>query len=314
MTKPKQKTKTPLPPRDAEGQWAFWPKRQVPDSSAIRRGVLCVHGIGSGTGAERMGYSAKLRRLVLPGVSADEAKPHWHECIWEDLSDAMDAQLASIIREMARGPLMDGILEKSRTAMGIARFLGLGSEGGKYRKMMDGMTRDIAARFVITMLDFGLDYCLYFDSGHGRRIRERLRECIADAAKNHPGGIVIFAHSLGSVIAYDVFNEAHRQGESLPVAAFISCGSPLAWTLKLRDSLGKTEGDDGGIGGIPWTNLYYREDFVPLYKPLPADRFPEAENIALHLPKRATPRTAHNAYWRDHEAAIAVRKAVEGNS
>ena len=97
----------------------------------------------------------------------------------------------------------------------------------------------------------------------------------------------------------------------MPVAAFVSCGSPLAWTVKLREALGKAEGAIGAIGGIQWTNLYYKEDFVPLYKPLPGDRFPEAGNIVLPLPKRATPRTAHNAYWRDPEVARIVREAVE---
>ena len=298
--------------RDAEGQWALWPKRRSPDPATLRRGVLCVHGIGGGTGEERAGYSAKLRRLVLPGLSADEAASVWRECVWEDLSDAMDAQLASVVREMARGPLMDGLIEKSRKARGIAKFLGLGGESGRYLKMMDGMTREMAAGFVVKMLDFGLDYCLYFDSEHGRRIRQRLAESIADAAKSHPGGIVLFAHSLGSVIAYDVLAEAHRRGEALPIAAFVSCGSPLVWTLKLRDALGKSDGGTSSVGAIPWTNLYYKEDFVPLYKPLPSDRFPEAENISLPLPKRATPRTAHNAYWRDPAVGEIVTDALKG--
>lgn len=298
-------------PRDAEGQWAFWPRRHALDPSTLRRGVLCVHGIGGGTGAERKGYSSKLRRLAFPKISDGDATMVWHECVWEDLSDAMDAQLASVIREMARGPLMDGLIEKSRKARGIARFLGLGGDGGKYLRMMDRMTREMAAGFVIKMLDFGLDYCLYFDTCHGRLIRERLRESIADAANGRPGGIVLCAHSLGSVIAYDVLCEAHRAGTRLPVASFISCGSPLEWTLRLRAALGgdgTSALDD--IGAIPWTNIYYREDCVCLYKPLPADRFPEVHNIILPLPKRATARTAHNAYWRDGEVARIVREAI----
>ena len=311
MKKPNSKTKAAQLPRDAEAQWAFWPKHRELDPSEIRHGILCVHGIGGGTGTERRGYSVKLRRLVLPGVSADEAEAVWHECVWEDLSDAMDAQLASVIREMARGPLMDGLLEKSRKVRGLARFLGLGGESGKYLRMMDGMTREMAAGFVVKMLDFGLDYCLYFDTDHGRRIRQRLRESIGEAAARHPDGLILFAHSLGSVIAYDVLAEAHREGEQLPVAAFISCGTPLEWTLRLRASLCEPDCSGQSVG-VPWANLYYREDYVPLYKPLPADRFPEAVNIALPLPKRATPRTAHNAYWRAPEVAKIVWDVLHG--
>lgn len=295
--------------RDAEGQWALWPRRPVPDPASFRRGVLCVHGIGGGTGSERRGFSEKLRRLVFPDLSETDAASVWRECVWEGLSDEMDSQLASVIREMACGPLMDGLIEKSRKARGVARFLGLGGEGGKYLRMMDRMTREMAAGFVIKMLDFGLDYCLYFDTCHGRLIRERLMKSIADAANGRPGGIVLFAHSLGSVIAYDVLCEARRAGTRLPVAGFISCGSPLEWTLRLRAALG---GDGtsatNGIGTIPWTNIYYREDCVCLYKPLPANRFPEARNVVLPLPKRATARTAHAAYWRDGEVARIVRE------
>ncbi len=310
---PAQRKTAPISvPRDAEAQWAFWPKRKsMDDPSSFQRGVLCVHGIGGGTGAERKGFSDKLRRLVFPDLSDADAAAIWRECVWEGLSDAMDAQLASVIREMAHGPLLDGLLEKSRKAQGFVRFLGLGGSGGKYLKMLDGMTREMAAGFIVKMLDFGLDYCLYFDTCHGRRIREHLRESIATAAEGHPGGVVIVAHSLGSVIAYDVLAEAHREGLKLPVAAFISCGTPLEWTLRLRDALGKSDctGLDG-IGGMPWTNLYYHEDCVPLYKPLPAERFPEANNVMLSLPRRATPRTAHNAYWRDKEVARIVRETV----
>ena len=315
-TKPHRRAR-PAPPdcsqRDAEAQWAFWPKRHVLDMDAIRRGVLCVHGVGGGTGAERAGFSAKLCRLVFPELSESDTSSVWRECVWEDLSDAMDAQLSSVIREMTRGPLMDGLLEKSRKAKGLLRFLGMGGEGGKYLRALDGMTREMAAGFIAKMLDFGLDYCLYFDTGHGRRIRQRLRESIADAAKGHPEGVVLVAHSLGSVIAYDVLAEAHCQGEALPIAAFVSCGTPLDWTLRLRESLCKPECTGRGVG-VTWANLYYREDYIPLYKPLPADRFPEANNIALPLPKRATPRTAHNAYWRDKEVSRIVRETVRGDS
>lgn len=304
----KQVRRASAEPRDAEAQWWLWPSGRtvrapaetsggddggtaapergtgpsLPNIAALRRAVLAVHGVGGGTADRRAGFSDKLRRRVFRG-SGESSIPFWHECVWEDINDALDTRLAEFVRAAARGPLFCGLPQGARRT---------------------------AADWVCRMLDFGLDYWLYLDSAHGAKIRSRLRARIAAAAKGHQDGVVLVAHSLGSVVAYDVLAEARRKGVRLPVAALVTFGSPLAWTFTLRETLAKSECANHSLGSLPWTNIYYREDCVCLYKPLPADRFPEARNVVLPLPKRATARTAHAAYWRDGEVARIVREAI----
>ena len=252
------------------------------DPFSLRRAVLAVHGIGGGAGHDRAGFSDRLRRRVFSGMG-DVADALWFECVWEDLNDSLDARIAEVVRIMARGPALKGL------------------------------PRALPAKIVCQSLDVSLDFWFYLDSAHGARIRRRLRTRIAEASKGRPGGVVLVAHSLGSVIAYDVLSEAHRKGVRLPVAGLVTFGSPLAWTFALREADGKAECANRDIGDVPWTNIYYREDPVPLYMALPSDRFPEARNVALPLPKRATARTAHCAYWRDPALARIVRALLAGN-
>jgi len=121
-----------------------------------------------------------------------------------------------------------------------------------------------------------------------KKIRNRLKSEILDLASKHPEGIALVAHSLGSVIAYDVLAEAVCDKKPLPVNQLITFGSPLAWTFDLRG-----------------------EDYVPLHSPLPTSRFPTAENRKLALPKGKSQLGSHTAYWKDVTFAAEVKKLIE---
>lgn len=278
-------------------------KRRTPSAPPL--GVLAIHGVGPGTGRSRSGFSRNLRALVFP----DEANMGtlWHECVWEDLHDGFDACVAGIVAQMARGPVFDGLLRKSKGLTRILKWVGGSAGADKILRALEGLTRDVAAGFVVKALDIGLDFCLYLDSAHGRLLRDRLRKRLAAVAKKHPRGVLLLGHSLGSVIAYDLLAEARLAGESLPVCALVTCGSPLAWAFDLRRADNRPEAAFDSIGPVPWTNFYYPEDFISLYSPLPTDRFPEARNVSLSLPVSVSPLDAHRAYWSDPALARRIR-------
>ncbi|MEV8328779.1 hypothetical protein [Kitasatospora sp. NPDC056731] len=73
---------------------------------------------------------------------------------------------------------------------------------------------------------------------------------------------ILIAHSLGSVIAYDMIQRGEisvaRDGG---VRAFITCGSPLGW-LVVRDGIAAAASPLTVPAGTVWTNAYSRWDVV----------------------------------------------------
>ena len=143
-----------------------------------------------------------------------------------------------------------------------------------------------------------------------RKLSKKPKKMLAYAGK-HPQGIVLVAHSLGSVIAYDILAEAHLNGETLPVKRLVTFGSPLGWTFELRKAEHKKELSYTSIGNVPWDNFYYVEDCVTLYEHLSKDRFSTVENIPLKLSASSSQIASHCAYWSDDVLASYVRTRVE---
>lgn len=95
----------------------------------------------------------------------------------------------------------------------------------------------------------------YFkDNDKAEKVRDRVQQAIKQA-----GATLVIAHSLGSVVAYDMF----RRGQ-IPssVSQLITCGSPLAW-LPIHRKL------DLGTSAtlqlpphVAWLNVYDRYDPV----------------------------------------------------
>lgn len=266
--------------------------------------VLAVHGVGTGEGVTRAGFSKELKRLVFPDEA--QADQRWHECVWEDLNDAIDKHISDIVKEAVKEyelPWKSG-------------------ENGKSNKIWD-MVKPFLANIGIqvlgkiaeTVLDIALDFVLYLDSQQGRKVRDRLRMRIAEVAASSPDGIVLAAHSLGSVIAYDVLAEAHLNGEKLPVKHLVTFGSPLEWTHDLRKTEEKDESKFTSIGGIPWLNFYYKEDYVTRHRKLSNEKFKEVNNVHLSLPQTTSAfatMKSHCAYWTDEQLVKRLQEIVAG--
>ena len=170
------------------------------------------------------------------------------------------------------------------------------------------MAGGLAATLIVDLVS---DFLLYLDTDHGKKIRARLKGDILKLAEVHPTGIALVAHSLGSVIAYDVVAEAVRDKQPLPIKQLITFGSPLAWTFELRNDDDKTEREFVSVGATRWTNFYYKEDYVPLHAPLPTAQFPTVENRLLKLPDGKSLFGSHTAYWNDEVFAAEVRELIK---
>lgn len=250
--------------------------------------VLAVHGVGTGAG-----FSQSLKQLVFRNEAA--AHRRWNECIWKDINTAVDTWVGGMVDEAALDYM------KSYSSKGDSRWWdkikGIGKAIGI--AFMREVTKNV--------LDLGLDFVLYLDSQHGKKIRDRLRQRIVEVSEKRGDGIVLVAHSLGSVIAYDVLAEANLKNGPLPVRQLVTLGSPLAWTLELRKVEEKEECKFESIGDIPWTNIYYKEDYVTRHKELPVEVFHNVKNELLPLPQSSSSLKSHSAYWEDDAVAQTIR-------
>ena len=262
--------------------------------------VIAVHGIGVGTGRDRLGFSNELKTLVCnDNLSATFT---WDECVWEDLNDAIDKRVGDIVRNLLKSYRLPWKFDAPSRIGKIGQGIGIACAN---------LAMAIGGDFLNMGFDLGSDFVLYLDSDHGQKIRDRLKHQILALAAKHQEGLALVAHSLGSVIAYDVVAQAVCNKHPLPVKQLITFGSPLAWTFELRNDEGKRECAFVSVGNTRWTNFYYEEDYVPIRKPLPETQFPTVENHLLKLPNGEKQFSSHTAYWKDAVFAAEVRKLIE---
>ena len=109
------------------------------------------------------------------------------------------------------------------------------------------------------------DVYAYFFGGSGEGMRERVR----DALNGVHGPVVVVAHSLGTIIAYDVLRERSRD-----VPLLVTAGSPLA-VQEIEDLVTHPLRVPDGVAA--WRNVCDARDLVALDKTIrpeytPADR------------------------------------------
>ncbi|MFB6700889.1 hypothetical protein [Streptomyces rubiginosohelvolus] len=94
--------------------------------------------------------------------------------------------------------------------------------------------------------------------GMADTVRDRVSEAVEQSRAT-----LIIAHSLGSVIVYDMFRRGRfPSGADDSVSMLITCGSPLAW-LPLRRELGLRASDELQLPpGVRWLNVFDPRDPV----------------------------------------------------
>ncbi|MET8297586.1 hypothetical protein ABZW02_26535 [Streptomyces sp. NPDC005180] len=76
-------------------------------------------------------------------------------------------------------------------------------------------------------------------------------------ALDRTGARMVIAHSLGSLVFYDML----RRDEAPDVTTLVTCGSPLGW-LAGRKGIHSEAEPLAVPPGVEWTNLYASKDFV----------------------------------------------------
>ncbi|MDN3570831.1 hypothetical protein QWZ18_09355 [Methylobacterium longum] len=130
------------------------------------------------------------------------------------------------------------------------------------------------------ILEYRLDdlWGYYEDAAFRASARERLRVALAEAAEDD---VLIAAHSMGGLIAYDVLRAAEADRTPLPRCALVTLGSPLGLAelkLKLAD-------EHGGLR-VPaaltaWTNLMDRQDIATVGDDLAVHFAPNAAGLRV---------------------------------
>jgi len=194
--------------------------------------VVVIHGIGD-LRENGSSYSAPLQRNIRCAFGTDDPNVlQFHEVNWSDIGsqDQLDLINRKHVLPAATLPDLRTMLESPLDAVGeVADSLFNASEQ--------------ARRFLLTGVG---DVLVYLTDAGGKQIRQRLIDTIlevrASLIHQHPHRdqhyISIVAHSLGSVIAYDVCallgTVLRSEIEGVGLSHFFTLGSPLALFSLLR--------------------------------------------------------------------------------
>jgi hypothetical protein len=165
-------------------------------------------------------------------------------------------------RAFARA-LATRMLSQSRPA--LARTIGR-SEYHAQVNFPDWFTRWFVRSFTPDVAAY------FFDQEQRRQIQHRLRQWLDSG----PGPFVVVAHSLGSIVAYDVLHEMGRKGAGIPL--WITVGSPLG-IEEIQQRVRRPLSVPAKVGH--WHNFAARFDIVSVDRSL-ADEYRPKSRITDH--------------------------------
>jgi hypothetical protein len=136
---------------------------------------------------------------------------------------------------------------------------------------------------------------------------------VRKAAAEHER-VVVIAHSLGSIVGYDLFDGL---ADEVEIPLFVTSGSPLGFPVVQRNLLPASAGDGrrGGPvrngGPVPWLNAFDVRDFVALVHPLA--NFYDAP---LHEERTFNPSDPHSIqdYLSDPDVARPIGRVLGGRA
>lgn len=265
------------------------------------RTIVFVHGVQWEPDSELAGYSLPLARAVER--QAPSTRFRFKEVLWSDVVEARERQLLQIGKLIdviggadALGNLAHLLLEHIFKRQGLQLpFSRSDLLGSQISDLIKGSGMGFKEKAFSAILDV-----LIYES-HVGTYRAEIQQKVQDAIDSVKDELapVVYGHSLGSAIAYDVLADK-ADGHGLPAIALITAGSPLGVLARKIEKA-------PGLGQLLrtsmfWKNYYDADDFLAFWNPLKAFGFRDCvEDRAIDV--STIPFYSHTRYWTSDEIA-----------
>jgi hypothetical protein len=253
------------------------PRRDTPPAH-VAKAVIVIHGVGN----QNVGYSQPFQ----DGLRATAKDLHFIEVLWSDLGSMLRQApaLPNSERDTAEKELLAEIDAAEKRAM---------AERTAAQDDVQLRNEYAAARgFVGPIVQY--EFLSVAERG---RIQQRLRDALDWAALNADHTYVV-AHSLGSVIAFDVLHSWEAGKPPANVALLSTMGSPLIKRIFLGHR-GRPVMRPANVAA--WVNFHSRTD--PIASPL-AGGYGDVTDQDVHT--SILPITAHTAYWTHQDVLTSL--------
>jgi hypothetical protein len=237
--------------------------------------VVFIHGIGN----QSAGYSDSMRDLLALRMGSGVA---FREVLWSDLGTILGLRTAPNAELQRAEEAWKAEIDRAQAEIATMRSPDL----DRARLQLEYT----AARGYVGPI---LRYEFLSPAERGK-IQARLREALDAAGR---GRIYLVAHSLGSVIAFDVLHGWEGGAAPPKVDSFYTLGSPLNSGI-FRGHNGRPTSAPSGV--TSWTNVYSPWD--PIASALAAAYSGVSDR---KVETQIFPTTAHSAYWT-HTDVIAL--------
>lgn len=216
-------------------------------AGALAKGLRAHHGPACPIPPLRVAYYGHLFRTPSKRLGAQDATP-----LVDDTDPFTDQEEAFVLDTLALYTPSDLDPEQLKT-----ETLGPGIPyiPRPIAQAVVAVDRKIGRDMGRRLLGFVRQVYRYLHHDIGERIRAEVRTEL-----HRPEHRLVIAHSLGSVIAFDMLTRSDTGPGPDGLTTLVTCGSPLAWPT-IRHSLGQ----DGPLqlpDGIDWLNLYAAGDIV----------------------------------------------------
>jgi len=263
------------------------------------RTVIFVHGVQWERNAILKGYSTPLADGIQR--QAPSTRFRFKEVLWSDVVEGTERAIiqAGTLISVIDSPTLKEVAWRLLQQMFGRMHLPL-AESGKEALFTKKISEQVAGGDDLKAKAFSaiLDILLYesgaFKTPIQQTVIDALDGCRGEAAP------VLFGHSLGSVIAFDVVKRKASGLKRPPVFGLVTAGSPLG-VLK-RSPTSPKSFSDVLKKKIDWMNFYDADDFLAFWNPL--RKFGYAGYVRDHtINPSEIPFYSHIKYWDNSEIA-----------
>lgn len=257
------------------------------------RSIVFVHGVQWERNAIIRGYSKPLSDRIQ--AQAPSIRFRSKEVLWSDIVETKEraiieaGSLISVINGKALTDIAWQLLKQIFGRMNLPI-----AENNRDTLFKKKISEQVSAGGDLMAKAFSaiLDIILYESGAFSKPIQDTVIEAL-DACKGEPAP-VLFGHSLGSVITFDVIKRKFSGSKSPPVFGLVTAGSPLG-ILERSPKSPKTF-SDFLKKNIDWINFYDADDFLAFWNPLRRfgyDGYVQDRNIN----PSEVPFYSHTKYW-----------------